>query len=206
MSVKAMSAAFDAGDDFELPPAQRLILLRLGDWADDYGYSWPGLEDLEAKVGVGERSIRRHLRQLEDAGLVTIVYEGGGRHRTSLYRILPTILGDVDDPPGRRRYEKRHHINPDKMTGNRKRKRGHQRAEKGTPARGKPDRAMSGDPSDPLEPSSEVDFKVERKPGESWPQYLARYAALVGSEDHGGAGAVLVSRAAPPPTNEGNQE
>lgn len=110
MSVKAMSAAFDAGDSLNLSAIDRLILLRIGDWADDYGYAFPGTDDLVAKVGVDERTIRRHLSAMDRRGLIDRVYGGGGRHRTTLYRILPGWLPDSEEAPGRRRYEQRYDV------------------------------------------------------------------------------------------------
>ena len=104
MSLKAMSAAFEIGDRLDLPAIDRLLLLRLGDWSDDYGYSWPGLDDLVAKVGVDKRTIRRHLSALEEAGLLIRIFGKGGRHRSNLYRILPEFLPDDARAPGRLRY------------------------------------------------------------------------------------------------------
>lgn len=102
-----MSAAFEAGDHRRLPAIDRLILLRLGDWSDDFGYCWPGIDDLVAKVGVDGRTIQRHVAALQRAGLLERVVVGGGRHRSTLYRILPELLPDSDQAPGRLRYEQR---------------------------------------------------------------------------------------------------
>lgn len=117
MSVKAMSAAFEVGDQFNLSAIDRLILLRLGDWADDFGYCWPGIDDLTAKAGVDARTIQRHVAALQKAGLLERVVVGGGRHRSTLYRILPKWLPDSDQAPGRLRYQQRFGLKGDTVTG-----------------------------------------------------------------------------------------
>lgn len=179
-----MSAAFEAGDRLDLPAIDRLLLLRLGDWADDFGYCWPGTEDLSAKVGVDIRTIRRHLTALESAGLLLRVYGKGGRHRSNLYRILPSILPDDARAPGRARFVARFRLNQDRESGI--------ISERGTGRTLNPDtpdpklgpssvRGSSKNHQDPLttifsfENRPEEDPIVDpRLPGETPRQYLAR--------------------------------
>ena len=186
MSVKAITAAFEAGDEHDLPPISRLLLLRLGDWADDYGYAFPSLADLAAKSGASERSLRRHLADLTGAGLVERITEGGGRHRTTLYRILRGYLPDSLEPPGRRRYLARHG-NPANLAPFPPPKPGHQEPIPGQDRHENPDAAMAVDPSfihqDPSgefstpsespEPTTLI-AGVPRLPGEGAKDYLRR--------------------------------
>ena len=113
MSVKAMTAAFDVGDRLRLPTNSRLILLRLADWADDFGFCWPSIADLADKSGAHRATVFRVLDRLEEAGLLVRVVSGRGRHRTSLYRVLPGWLPDDPSQSAVDRYnawvEKRSH-------------------------------------------------------------------------------------------------
>lgn len=186
MSVKAMSAAFEAGDELELPAIDRLLLLRLGDWADDYGYCFPGVADLVAKVGVDERTIRRHLSALEGAGLVDRRIPGGGRTRSTLYRILPDYLPDSKDAPGRLRYFARFNLKGDRESGF------PDRGGTGQTGKGDRKRPKGGHSSVPRSISihqdpSEIDFGLEnlnppRLPGESHREYMFRIADSWGKE------------------------
>lgn len=104
MTVKAITAAFDLGFTHELPPVSRLILISLGDRADDSGYAFPGNAELVRKVGVDSRTIQRHLSSMEADGLVQRFYRKGGRSVPNLYRILSADLVDDPDAPGLSRY------------------------------------------------------------------------------------------------------
>lgn len=184
MSVKAMSAAFDAGDGFNLSAIDRLILLRIGDWADDYGYAFPGIDDLVAKVGVDERTIRRHLSSMDRKGLILRVYGGGGRHRTTLYRILPGFLPDAEDAPGRRRYESRYGV--DTKGG---RESAFLEGKGGPPGHemGTGQVQKGGQSYDPRSvsihqyPSDDLSIP-KQEPGESMADYLARIHSLLNEE------------------------
>lgn len=46
----------------------KLILMLLGDYADDDGHCWPGIETIAEKAEVDERTVRRHLSKLERMG------------------------------------------------------------------------------------------------------------------------------------------
>lgn len=186
MSVKAMSAAFDAGDDLNLPAIDRLLLLRLGDWADDYGYCFPGIADLVAKVGVDERTIRRHLSALEEVGLVDRRIPGGGRTRSTLYRILPDYLPDSRHAPGRLRYLSRFKIKGDRESafpdgeGTGQTGKGDTRGRKGGHSSVPRSVSIHQDPS-------EIDFDLQnlnppRLPGESHREYMFRIADSFGQD------------------------
>jgi hypothetical protein len=56
-------------------------------WGDDACF--PGQTKLAVDMGSGERSVRRYLEELENAGLLEIVQRGLGK--TNLYRLFLTV-------------------------------------------------------------------------------------------------------------------
>jgi len=54
----------------DVPPALKVILLALGDWADGDGVAFPGQKSLSKKTSIPERTLRRHLDELEERGLI----------------------------------------------------------------------------------------------------------------------------------------
>lgn len=179
-----MSAAFEVGDRENLSAIDRLLLLRLGDWSDDSGYCWPGVEDLSAKVGVDRRTIYRHLASLEAAGLLLRIYGKGGRNRSNLYRILPEVLPDDPNSAGRIRYQRRFGIKGDSLspfnsetgtgrTGNRDRGDAKQRHSSVTRSN-RIHQEPSGAVSNLKEPEGIFDSKFDRLPGESRTEAIRR--------------------------------
>lgn len=78
MSYKAMALAIEV---VGLSPTQKLTLVVLASH-DGAGGCWPGTRSLAGKVGVTDRQIRRHLRELAELGLITIEVNGGGTDET----------------------------------------------------------------------------------------------------------------------------
>lgn len=66
----------------------RLVLLALADRADDYGRSWPSVQDLAARCRLSPRAVQRAVAELAAIGELE-VDQGGGRHRSNRYRIIP---------------------------------------------------------------------------------------------------------------------
>lgn len=183
-----MSAAFEVGDRLNLSAIARLILLRLGDRADDFGYCWPGIDDLKAKVGVDTRTVQRHLASLEKDGLVVRLIMGGGRNRSTLYRILPADLAHSDEPPGLLRYLERfgteikgdtlppfirERLAPpgtETVTGQAKKRR-HSSVTRSV--------MNHHEPSDDIS-NSEPDPVFSRQPGESFADYRQRTTKMIG--------------------------
>lgn len=66
--------------------AQKAVLLLLADMTNDEGECWPSVVGLAEDACMSERGTRDALRALEAASLLARV-EGGGRHRTTLYRL-----------------------------------------------------------------------------------------------------------------------
>jgi DNA-binding transcriptional ArsR family regulator len=67
MSIQAMAWAktVQVGD-----PAKKCVLMNLADYADEHGYCYPSQERIAAECCMAVRTLRNHLQQLEEAGLV----------------------------------------------------------------------------------------------------------------------------------------
>lgn len=79
--------------------AERAVLFTMADQADDSGYVWLGLERIAEELEVHVRTIQRAVNgQTKDEpgligrGYLEVVYEGGGRSRPTLFRMLPALL------------------------------------------------------------------------------------------------------------------
>ena len=111
MSVEAMTWAYTV----PLPPCPKSILVALANRADQDGYCWPGLEDLEARTGWNRRSIQRGVKELEASGLLDVSprFTSNGVQTSNLYRLSMTPIscgegvspsppqGVCVSPPGR---------------------------------------------------------------------------------------------------------
>ncbi len=73
-----------------------LLLLALADYADDAALAWPRVETLAAKARLRERHARRLLRQLEEAGEISIEVDPDDRRRR-VYRLDPYRPGASGD-------------------------------------------------------------------------------------------------------------
>ena len=110
MSIKIMSEIWDA----ELPsvPAQRLVLLSLGDQAnDDARECWPSVALICRRTALSRRCVQGSLRRLEAAGFI-VTKPGGlfsGDKRASVYRIQPRQGGANGARGGRKRRRRRAH-------------------------------------------------------------------------------------------------
>jgi DNA-binding transcriptional ArsR family regulator len=76
------------------------VMLAAYAWGSDTAF--PGQERLGEDLGVGERQVRRHLKELEDAGLLRIEQRGLGM--TNLYRLIVPgpdkyVRSDRTSPP-----------------------------------------------------------------------------------------------------------
>src|SRR5262245_3602617 len=83
MSIAVMSAIWKHSQH---RGSARLVLLAIGDFADDHGQAFPSVETLAGKARVGETTVHRILRQLIQSGELSITI-GGGRKRCNLYSI-----------------------------------------------------------------------------------------------------------------------
>ena len=72
MSIEALRWARKMGRVANLPTPQLLLLWILADHADEYTFeAWPHQRTLARDTGMSERSVRRHLNGLEEAGIIT---------------------------------------------------------------------------------------------------------------------------------------
>lgn len=110
MSIAAMTWAWGLG---ELDGPKTLILLALGDRADDYGVCWPSQRELAFKARMSVRTVQRHLRELVEMGYVQTTVRATTHGRKGLtYRLnigqtipnpgyLARDFENVDIPPMR---------------------------------------------------------------------------------------------------------
>lgn len=68
MSVQAITWAIE--QDISVP-AQKLLLICLANYANEDGVCWPGQKRLARDCSMTERSVRTHVKALEDAGYLT---------------------------------------------------------------------------------------------------------------------------------------
>jgi DNA-binding transcriptional ArsR family regulator len=81
VSIRVMTLVWDAA---AVPVGRLLLLLALADAANDEGVCWPSVTTLARKCRTSDRTVQRHLRDLEAAGLLAIVERPG---TSQLYRI-----------------------------------------------------------------------------------------------------------------------
>lgn len=75
MSIHLMSLVWEV--DFATP-TQKLVMLRLADYADDDGNSvFPSIERLARQVGASKRQTQYAVRALETVGLMVCLHKGG---------------------------------------------------------------------------------------------------------------------------------
>ena len=67
-----------------------LILLALADWADDWGYCYPGHKAIAEKVRTTERNVYMLMKKMVKTGELRIIRQGtGGRNKiTSIYQVV----------------------------------------------------------------------------------------------------------------------
>lgn len=70
MSIEALRWALDEGQDRELDPPRRHILLILGNRADERGYCFPSIRWICIRTGYARRTVQMHMKALEEAGLL----------------------------------------------------------------------------------------------------------------------------------------
>ena len=90
-----------------LSPAERVILWAFAEVSDDAGYSWRAIDTVAELAELTERHVRRLVGDLRKRNYLDQTYQGGGRGRPALYRVLPTMLIDDPDAKSRARYEAR---------------------------------------------------------------------------------------------------
>jgi hypothetical protein len=92
MSIRLMTLVWD----IEFPTqSQKLIMLKLADYASDTGGSvFPATETLADKVGCDERTVQRAIKAFRDVGLLHLVRAGGTKPgATNEWQINITMIG-----------------------------------------------------------------------------------------------------------------
>ena len=86
MSIKLMNAAWE----LQMPAGQKFVLVALCDQASDSGECFPSIATIARRCSMGERSVQRHIRDLEYAGYIERIERIG---RSTIYRINPRQIG-----------------------------------------------------------------------------------------------------------------
>ena len=73
MSVKHIGLVLD---HFKAQPALKLVALILADHADSDGLCWPSYRKIAERACLSERSVRRHVKELQDLQIVTKIRTG----------------------------------------------------------------------------------------------------------------------------------
>lgn len=70
MSIEALRWALHIGEQLELEPTMRHVLLILGNRADEQGYLYPSVAWICARTGLARRTVQRQLASIGEAGLM----------------------------------------------------------------------------------------------------------------------------------------
>ncbi|MGF6764033.1 DNA-binding transcriptional ArsR family regulator [Paraburkholderia sp. GAS33] len=73
MSIHLMNQAWRTS----LPTGSKFVLVAICDTANDDGVCWPSVATISARTSMGERTVQRHLEDLEKAGIVTRTFRRG---------------------------------------------------------------------------------------------------------------------------------
>lgn len=94
MSIKVLTWVWEHSEE---EGGALLVLLALADWANDDGSRiFPSIASAAKKSRLSERQVQRILRLLEGKGTIAKEIDGGGRGKTTSYRIL--LKGDTMSP------------------------------------------------------------------------------------------------------------
>lgn len=96
MSVRVMSAVWHDAKEYREGPL--LVLLALADWANDDGWCWPAVPAIAEKSRLTERQVYSILAGLESDGVI-VRQSGGGRGKSTRYRVIVAALGRVPGNP-----------------------------------------------------------------------------------------------------------
>lgn len=88
MSIHVISAVLNCRDP-ELTSSRRMVLVVLANYASEHGHSWPSQKTIGEESGSAERSVRDHLKWLEENQFITRVTErlGHGKGSRTTYQI-----------------------------------------------------------------------------------------------------------------------
>ena len=80
-----------------IAPGDKLAFAAILSYAWNHNFCFPGQETLARDLGLTERSVRRHLKSLERAGLLTIKRRGLGRTNIYELELNPKGFGTATD-------------------------------------------------------------------------------------------------------------
>jgi DNA-binding transcriptional ArsR family regulator len=101
MSIEALKWSLDIGEEREIEPSQRLVLIMLGNSADHAGGNlYPSYAFISRRTGLGKSTVRSHITALQAAGLLIKESRsrGDGSQTSNCYRLAMTQLGLALDP------------------------------------------------------------------------------------------------------------
>lgn len=74
--------------DLDIPTNRKIVLLRMAGHAQDDGSRiFPSVAHVVSKTGLGKRTVQAILAELVDAGVLVVVKPGGGRQKSTEYRL-----------------------------------------------------------------------------------------------------------------------
>ena len=96
MSVKHVGLVLD---HLDAKPALKLVAIILADHADSDGLCWPSYRRISQRSNMDERTVRRHVKALQDMGVITklrtgsvIEKDGKAVRITNAYRVNEVVL------------------------------------------------------------------------------------------------------------------
>lgn len=98
MTIRAMNWAWGV----DLPPAMKLVLLKLADRANDDGECWPGMDVVAEACGVSKASMIRYIQKMEEMGVLSVERRKSeeGKQQTNVYRLNMDYVPGVNLQPG----------------------------------------------------------------------------------------------------------
>lgn len=82
-------------------PLRKLVLIKLADNANDQGECWPSYQHIADQCEIDRSTVRRHIKQLQEQGLLRIENrEGPKGNSTNLYYLTFRGVGQKSTPVG----------------------------------------------------------------------------------------------------------
>ena len=82
-------------------PLRKLVLIKLADNASDTGECWPSYQHIADQCEIGKSTVRKHIKELEGAGFLTITNRKGPKGNSSniytltlCHQVAPPVLPD----------------------------------------------------------------------------------------------------------------
>lgn len=98
MSIQAITWALKT----DLPTGRKFVLVALANYVDQDNRCWPSQSRLAADTGMDERTVRRHLKTLEEAGILQREHrsKSDGTRNSDIITINLASCPLVDEPTG----------------------------------------------------------------------------------------------------------